>query len=470
METINIYLQVKSHYLPKVKYTFNTIFNMLGVKPKFFTEFTMQSIHIYYGEKTKEKYPLKIYHNTEAADFFLKKKLYEESEVNLVKYGMEYIPFLFSQQGEIIHFTNKSATIRKDLISSAFYFLSCWQEYASPKLIEPSNFFAFADSLQYKHGFAEIPVVDRYCEILHRTLNHLFSEYNSENLWNEKKFALSLSYNIDYWHFWTDPFIKSLRERQDKLFSKKNIQKWLRILIHKVGTKLFDSNFIMNNILAHERSRKLSSSCFLLSHDSFPDERMNYFSDENIQAEVLRVLKNCSINLQGTKEAGYQNDYLLDEIKKLDVDNLQGFRVRYMNFNYQNLFTILEKANISFDSSMGFYEAVGFRAGVSYPFYPYNIAEDRAFEVLEVPIAFTDRALYKLTKGNARLAKHKVYELMKTASIHRTHISIVWHNHLFDKIDYPGWGNLYWKINKFDKNKYKWVCSVNQMVEFWKSR
>ncbi|MCK4957625.1 MAG: hypothetical protein KAS49_08310 [Candidatus Cloacimonetes bacterium] len=471
MEKINIFINTKESFTPKAKYVFETIFRILGKKTQFFTEFTMQNIHIYYGEKTSDKYPINIYHNPEAADFFSKRKLYNEDEANLVKYGDEYIPFLFSKQGKITHYTAKSAELRKDIISSAFYFLSCWQEYASEKLIEPSNFFQHSASLQYIHGFTEIPVVDRYCEILQGMLVNILSDYVVDNIWeNNNNFALSLSHNIDYWKYWTDEHIEALRARKDKFFSKKNLFKIIRLFIQKIGMKWFDTTLILRLVIRHEKNIKAASSFFILTHDQFPDKRMNYFSDDASKKQLVQILKDTSINLQGTKEAGYQEDHLRSELEKMSDFSAKGFRVRYLNFNYQNLFTVLEKEKIEFDSSMGFYEAIGFRAGISYPFYPFNIAENRSFNVLEIPVVVTDRSLFKLTNGDVRKAKRKVFDLLKSAEKHHSHISIIWHNHIFDRIDYPGWGKLYWRINKFDRNKGRWICSVDDVAKFWMKR
>jgi len=86
---------------------------------------------------------------------------------------------------------------------------------------------------------------------------------------------------------------------------------------------------------------------------------------------------------------------------------------------------------------------------------------------LEVPVAATDRALFNLTGGNVRKAKRKMFQLLNSAQKHRSHFSMIWHNHLFDKVDFPGWTGLFWKINMFDKNRGKWICSVDEMVEFW---
>ena len=71
----------------------------MGVKARFFSGLTSEEIHIYYGVRTEDDYPIHIYHNPEAVDFFSRKELYSPQKINLIKYQDEYMPVLFSQKG-----------------------------------------------------------------------------------------------------------------------------------------------------------------------------------------------------------------------------------------------------------------------------------------------------------------------------------------------------------------------------------
>ena len=121
LKYINILLNIDEIYQPKAKYVFNTLCQILGLKPKYFTRITSQQIHIYYGKRSEDEYPIHIYHNPDSVEFFGKKEQYPTEMVNLVKYGDEYIPFLFSKQGEIFRFTSNSIRLRKDIISMKIF-------------------------------------------------------------------------------------------------------------------------------------------------------------------------------------------------------------------------------------------------------------------------------------------------------------------------------------------------------------
>jgi hypothetical protein len=61
LKYINILLNIDEIYQPKVKYVFNTLSQILGLKPKYFTGLSSQQIHIYYGKRSEEEYPIHIF-------------------------------------------------------------------------------------------------------------------------------------------------------------------------------------------------------------------------------------------------------------------------------------------------------------------------------------------------------------------------------------------------------------------------
>ena len=472
LKYINILLNIDEIYQPKVKYVFNTLSQILGLKPKYFTRLTSQQIHIYYGKRIEDEYPIHIYHNPDAVEFFSKKEQYPPEMVNLVKYGDEYIPFLFSKQGETFRFTSNSIRLRKDIISSAFFFLTCWQEYSLPGEISPNSPYDHSSSFQHCFGFSDIPPVDRYCELLEDTIKRAFPEFVKSNIWpTEKKFAVSLSHNLEYWNFWTNAYIDMILKRKIKLFKKKSLKAYTHGLMHKINKKFFsEPSRNIKYIIRREKFYKSTSSFFISTKTDFPDARRNYFGKEKIFNQLVKLLKDGSVNLQGSKEAGYQYNFLPAELDRLDGFSARGFRIRYLNFNYQNLFTVLEKAEINYDSSIGFDEHIGYRAGISFPFYPYNLKEDRPFDVLEIPIIAMDRSLMNQAGNNFDKARRRVENLLRKSKIHKSHISISWHTHLFDAVDFPRWGRLYWKLLAWSKHNSAWLCSFDKLYNYWENK
>ena len=60
MNRLNILLNPDEKFEPKARYVFDVLGKIAGFKPVFYHRLTSEEIHVYYGLKTDEKYPIKI--------------------------------------------------------------------------------------------------------------------------------------------------------------------------------------------------------------------------------------------------------------------------------------------------------------------------------------------------------------------------------------------------------------------------
>jgi len=447
---LNILLNIDDRFENKAKYIFRTFGKILGFSPTFYNRFTTAEIHLYYGIKSDNKYPIQIFHYPAVAEFFLRKELYPAENVNLVKFRENYVPFLFSQTGEIFHFLTGNKEIRKDIISSAFYFLSCWQEYVISNKITPAKGYDFTSSLQSKLPFADVAPVDNYCEILDFALKGVFPEFIPQKIWKKNKdFAITFSHNIKV--------SSGLNDMQ------KNKLK-------KITGKYFSRTKTITNIHNREKQCKINSTYFVLVTSLIKNEGHDDLTDDLLKQQILSLLKDYEVNLLGSPDSGNQYYKLLEELKELAGFSAKGFRIIDLNFVYQELFKILEKAGIKYDSSMGFEKNIGFRAGISYPFYPYYLKEDRQFHVLEIPSIISDEVLFFQFGNELKRAKNNTFNLLNNSLKHNSHLSISFSNQVFDWINFPGWEKFFWKIIKFGKKHNGWLCSLDEMYEYWQER
>ena len=148
---------------------------------------------------------------------------------------------------------------------------------------------------------------------------------------------------------------------------------------------------------------------------------------------------------------------------------VNGYRSHYLYFDYQKSFKILEQAGIKYDSTLGYWENIGFRAGISFPFYPFNIEENRPFRVLEIPLIVMDTTLYSnialhLTPNTAI---RRLKRMVNLAECYQSHLSLLWHNVNFDPIDFPFWGEVYWSILRYALKKNGWLTNLNDIYNEW---
>ncbi|MFA7543505.1 MAG: polysaccharide deacetylase family protein [Candidatus Cloacimonadaceae bacterium] len=472
---INILLNLPRDYIPKAEFVLRTYCYILRLSPKFIYGNHFEAAHIYYGESTDQDYPLRIHFEPTAADFFESDQLYPLEKVNFCRFKEDWVPFLFSLGGGIFSFTPDACILRKDIIASGFYFLTCWHEYVFSLRGLEGGRVDYKESLQARWDFTELPVVDVYTNILHHVMRDYLPEFVRNTAWRENHpFALSLSHDIDYWDFWDEATQKSTLDYNLKSFRQRPLRSIYKIAGHLLHKKLCKGHKEqIARLLRKERELGQRSTWFILAKSDFEDKRQNYIQDLAVQVKLSLQLGAEEIGLHGSAEAAFDIAVLKREMQVLQElgISVKGFRTHHLHFDYQKSFSILEEAGIEYDSTLGYWEHIGFRAGTSYPFYPFNIRENRPFRVLEIPLIVMDTTLHSAkAMGLSPLGGRRTLKrLLKVAENYQSHISILWHNNTFDPIDYPGWGALYWWLIRRALKKDAWVCTLRDVWEEWVS-
>ncbi len=470
---INILLNLPKDYLPKAEFVLRTYCYILRLNPKFSYGSHFEGADIYYGERTQREYPIRIFYAAEAVEFFKKAELYPLEKVKFSRFMGYNLPFLFSPGGAIFSLTAETAILRKDIVASGFYFLSCWHEYVLGQNHLAPGRVDYQESLQYRWDFTEIPVVDIYARILTHLLKDQLPEFVRDGGWRENHpFALSLSHDLDYWDFWNEQSLKEMFKYNLKSFSQRPLKASYKLIGHFVHKKLWRGpKNPVEKLLQSEKDLGLSSTFFLMACDKYPDARQNYIADLDAQVWITSALAAQDLALHGSPEAAFEPAVLQSELARLQELGIQptGFRTHYLHFDYQKTFSILEQAGIAYDSTLGYWENIGFRAGTSFPFYPFNIRENRPFRVLEIPLIVMDISLYseKAMHLGYFAARRALMRLLDTAQCFGCHISLLWHDTSFDPIDYPGLGALYWQVIRRALAKKAWVCTLNDIYEEW---
>ncbi|MDY0152174.1 MAG: polysaccharide deacetylase family protein [Candidatus Cloacimonas sp.] len=470
---INILLNLPADYLPKAEFVLRTYCYILRLNPKFMYGTHYEGVHLYYGPQSGNSYPLKIHYEQETSEFFEKRELYPLERVNFCKFKTEHIPFLFSQGGDIFSFAEETCLFRKDIIAGGFYFLTCWHEYILSHHGQNKGRIDYKQSLQYRWDFTETPVVDVYCQMLLYAMNIYCPQFIRDINWAEdRKFAVSLSHDIDYWNYWDgsaklDAFKYNLRT-----FLSRPLNASYKITGHFLHKNLVYSPWkTMKRLTRKEFEKGVSSTWFLLARSDFVDKRQNYIADLQSRVEILDLLGQQEIGLHGSPESAFDPVALNEELENLRElgFNPTGYRTHYLHFDYQKSFSILEAAGIKYDSTLGYWENIGFRAGISFPFFPFNIAENRPFRVLEIPLIVMDTTLYSHKAMNMSYpsAKRSVRRLIDVAAKYQSHLSLLWHNTSFDPIDYPFWGKLYWETIDYALKKQGWITSLHNVHDEW---
>ena len=141
-------------------------------------------------------------------------------------------------------------------------------------------------------------------------------------------------------------------------------------------------------------------------------------------------------------------------------------RQHWLRFgDFQKLLAEISRAGLLCDSTLGFPDMVGFRNGASFAFPPYDFANARPHQFLEIPLVLMDGGLHtasrRLKKNSQELADEVLNESRKYGW---GGVSVLWHNPI-EPLSVPSEINeVFWNgVRKQKGFREKWV-SVDQFL------
>jgi peptidoglycan/xylan/chitin deacetylase (PgdA/CDA1 family) len=154
----------------------------------------------------------------------------------------------------------------------------------------------------------------------------------------------------------------------------------------------------------------------------------------------------------------------LETIQRLTGESRIGVRMHWLFFD-ENSPIKLEEAGFSYDSTVGYNETVGYRAGTAQVFKPLGAAR-----MLELPMHIMDTALFFPAHMNLspKQAECMISDLIDSANRFGGALTTNWH----DRSIAPErlWGDVYQKLLDNLKKKGAWFATAAQTVSWFGRR
>ncbi|MCU1285422.1 MAG: hypothetical protein JWO13_1772 [Acidobacteriales bacterium] len=136
-----------------------------------------------------------------------------------------------------------------------------------------------------------------------------------------------------------------------------------------------------------------------------------------------------------------------------------GGRQHWLRFTIDRLISGIERAGALFDTSVGWQDRIGFRAGACFPYPPYNFVEERPARFLELPMIAMDQAL----SPSAEAATAEVSDLLvKSRHYGWGGVSVLWHPASFGGGQLSeGIGEAFYKLaGSRTQHQETWIAST----------
>lgn len=323
-----------------------------------------------------------------------------------------------------IHRRARGLAINADLIASAFFLLSGYEELIVSERDEHGRFLC-ASSVVGRERLAITPLCDRYGRVLAELLGELTESRPQRPSWNTSGFALVLSHDVD-----------SLR-RPRRIRHHKHTEPEYR----RAGTSL-------GPLLELEKSHGVRSTFFFLTCAEDPTRTRYDLHDPMALAAITAVRAHGDeVGLHGSYSVPDETGRIARERDALltVVSHVEGFRQHFLRFPLGSARSI-DRAGFGYDSSLGWPDQVGFRNGTAWPFHPFDFAERRSLAIVEIPLVVMDRTLAKHCAKDLPAATELIFAVLEEIKEAGGCAAVLWHHEFFDQRRHPGYDELYASI------------------------
>ncbi len=330
-----------------------------------------------------------------------------------------------------------------DIFSSSFFMLTRWEEYA---LKEKDKHGRTPDFLQLsvKHNFNERPVVNEYAEMLRKIFSHLGFEIE-----NKHKYNPVITHDIDFFARY-DTFPKLIKAAGGDIFKRKSIKKavktvktYFKIKNGKEKDPYDTFDYLMN---LSEKAGLKSLFYFIPAIPGEEDAQYNIFG-KKVTETISQIKKRGHIiGVHGAYRSYKNLNLYKEELKRFPEEiKIEENRQHFLRFANPETWQMLEDAGIKTDSTAGFTENIGFRAGTCTEYSVFNILTRKKLNLKERPLIIMEQAAVK-KYPDKEVFFGKFADLKEVVKKYKGNFVILWHNNNFNVTEWEDFKDVYEKI------------------------
>lgn len=380
-------------------------------------------------------------------------ELFSIKNVHIPSHSLLFESQIFKQSIEFIEFEgmpalfpvkNISKDLPFDLLAFIFYHSSRYEEYLP---FDPDVYGRFNAQKSFAHKFRMLdrPILEEWVIWLGQKLRYLFPKLEI----SKPIFTFQPTYDIDLaWAYLHRSWYRSLGGITRELT---NLQ--IKSIKHRLAVytgRQIDPFYTFDHLDAWHKKYQLEPTYFFLLGDPGPIDRNINPKNKAFRELIKGLASKASI---GIHPSGRSNDSVEQLQKEIDrLAQITGThpihsRQHYLILRFPETYQRLLKCGITHDYSLGYAAQIGFRAGLSRPFYWYDLSKETQTNLLLHPFPIMDASLkhYMLLEPDEALQQSaRIVEYIKKTN---GTFSLLWHNSSFSvEHGWLGWHEMYEKL------------------------
>jgi len=370
-------------------------------------------------------------------EFFIKSNdlLFEQgvNDLDIMINKWDDIPCFFA--------TNLKSAIPFDVFAASFYLISRYEEYL-PHVKDIHGRYTAEQSLAYKKGFLEKPVVDIWAYKFLKALKDKFPDYD----YKSREYNFISTVDVDnafaYKH---KSLVRNVGGFLNDLAYFRILNLWNRFAVtFKIKSDPFDT---FGKILRLQKESNTETIFFFLvgNYSTF-DTNVSY-AKTKYRLLIKEMLDYAQVGLHPSYFTMNKSELLKKEKIRLEhIINtpIHKSRQHYLRFNLPETYQNLIDLEVEEDYSMGYASNIGFRAGTCTPFYFYDLDFEIQTPLKVFPFALMDTTLNDYMGLTPKQSLGKIRDLKnEVKAVNGTFITLFHNETLSDYLRWKGWKRLY---------------------------
>lgn len=335
-----------------------------------------------------------------------------------------------------------------DVIASAYFLATRYEEWVRPEVRDAHGRFPGVESLAYRAGFLDRPIVDEYAGLLRRWLREVGIVVPEP----KRNFAVTVTHDIDHLRWCANP-LHPLRASASALLGRQPLRNavlaWLAAL--GMAADPFDNvaDLIEFDRVFQQQAIGLPVNVvYFVVAGRGGSFDVTYGIESKEAASLLRQIQDfgATVGLHTTYEAGRDPSLIAEEKARLEASwraPIHHNRYHYLGWREIAHGHALARAGITDDYSLGYADMAGFRLGVCHPIPLFDPIRLEPMRIVEHPLIVMDGTLSKYMALDETAALALCQRLVRRTREHHGEFVMLWHNTALATVSDGYHANLY---------------------------
>lgn len=330
-----------------------------------------------------------------------------------------------------------------DPLAATFFMVSRYEEYL-PHRTDQHGRFSATESIAYREGFLDEPVVEQWAQMIAAALHERYPNLPIR----QPSYHFVQTVDIDAaWSYLHKGLLRTSVGMLRDLIVRRDpseVVRRIRVLLHRDNDPFDTFDYIITH---HRTMPKADLIFFVLLADYGEFDKPASYLNRHFRELVQHIGDYGRMGIH----PGYRtidHPSLIDKERQRLSDILhrpvKRSRYHFLRLRLPDAYRILLHAGIHNDFSMGYPDAIGFRAGISTPYPFYDLERDLQTELTIHPFCVMDTTLQKYLKISPEEGIASYRSLIdKIRAVGGTYCCIVHNQNLSDIAEWKGWRQCY---------------------------